>query len=73
MPIARRGRPVTFASEQQAREQGARAALLHTQEQIASTEKQAQTLSSREQQLEKLSAAVVRSVERRPRTSTQGT
>jgi DNA repair exonuclease SbcCD ATPase subunit len=48
--------------EQQAREQEARAALLRTQEQIADTEKQAQTLSANEQQLEKLSSAAIRAI-----------
>lgn len=48
--------------EQQAREQEARTALLRTQEQIADAEKQVQTLSGREQQLEKLSAAAIRAI-----------
>jgi hypothetical protein len=48
--------------DQQAREQEARAALLRTQEQIADVEKRAQTLSVREQQLEKLAAAAVRAL-----------
>ncbi len=48
--------------EQQAREQEVRAALLRTQEQIADTERQAQTLSANEQQLEKLSSAAIRAI-----------
>ena len=48
--------------EQQAREQEIRAAMLRTQEQIADTEKQSQTLFANEQQLEKLSSAAIRSV-----------
>lgn len=48
--------------EQQAREQEARAAFLRTQEQIADVEKQAQALSTREQQLEKLAAAAIRAI-----------
>jgi chromosome segregation ATPase len=48
--------------EQQACEQGARAALLQTQEHIADAEKQGQSLSAREQQLEKLASAAIRAI-----------
>lgn len=48
--------------EQQAREQEARSALSRSQEQIADAEKQVQTLSTRDQQLEKLSAATIRAI-----------
>jgi AAA domain len=53
---------LTLLPTQQAREQEARAALLRTQQQISDAEKQMQTLSMREQQLEKLSAAAIRSI-----------
>jgi hypothetical protein len=46
--------------EQQAREQAARAALLHTQEQLAETETQTRALAAQEQMLGKLSNALVR-------------
>ena len=46
--------------EQQAREQEARAALLHTQEQLAETETQTRAVAAQEQVLGKLSNAVVR-------------
>jgi DNA repair exonuclease SbcCD ATPase subunit len=48
--------------DQQAREQEARAVLLRTQELIADVEKRAQTLSVRQQQLEKLAAAAIRAI-----------
>jgi uncharacterized protein YhaN len=48
--------------QQQAREQEARAGLVRTQEQLASVEKNQSALSIREQQLEKLEAAVIRAL-----------
>ena len=51
---------VTELPHQQAREHEARAALSRTEEHIAETERQLHALSGREQQLEKLSGAVLR-------------